>query len=85
MAQVNICERILSGHKFFEVRRLERFIEGSPSSRIDKEGILVVCATCGEVREIWETGELVIRIEGRTAEEYIIPPNGQEKNTTSGR
>ena len=85
MAQVNICERILSGHKFFEVRRLERFIDGSPSSRIDKEGILVVCATCGEVREIWETGELIIRTEGRTAEENIIPQNDQEKNTTSGR
>jgi len=68
MAQVNICERILSGHKFFEVRRLERFVDGSPSSRIDKEGILVVCATCGEVREIWETGEMIIRIPGKTEE-----------------
>lgn len=69
MAQVNICEQILSGHKFFEVKRLERFVDGSPSSRIDKEGILAVCATCGEVREVWETGEIIIRKVGQTKDD----------------
>ena len=48
-------------HQFFELKKLSDYIPGSPSYRSAKEGVLMVCGTCGEVREAWETGEIVIR------------------------
>lgn len=55
------CDNIVGGHKFFEIKKLSVYVPGSVSYRIAKEGVLVVCATCGEIREAWETGEIIIR------------------------
>ena len=69
------CDNIVGGHKFFEVKKLSDYIKGSPSYRSAKEGVLVVCATCGEVREAWETGEIVVRSrpEQVGTQSYPIP------------
>lgn len=84
MAQVNICEFILSGHKFFEIKKLVHYVPDSPSSRPDKDGALVVCATCGEVREIWETGETVIRKAGQTKDDETEAYAKEKRGETTG-
>jgi hypothetical protein len=48
-------------HAFFEIKKLAQYVDGAPSFRTAKEGVLVVCAHCGQVREAWESGEIVVR------------------------
>lgn len=45
-------------HKFFEVRKINQY----PGGRITQEGIRLACAFCGEVRDLWETGQIEVRI-----------------------
>ncbi len=63
-------------HQFFTIKLIEDYVTGSPSYRVAKNGVLVVCATCGEVREAWETGEIVIRPRGPA-------PKPHDQNSTA--
>jgi len=49
-------------HQFFEIKKMSLYVQGSPSLRTDMEGVLVICAECQEVRELWENGTMKARI-----------------------
>jgi hypothetical protein len=74
------CNNIVGGHKFFEVKKLSDYVQGSPSYRAAREGVLVVCASCGEVREAWETGEVVIRPAQPATKPYDPNSTGNSQN-----
>lgn len=48
-------------HQFFQIKNIFKY----GPIRAEKEGVKVVCAICGEVRDLWEDGEIEISIEGK--------------------
>lgn len=52
-------------HQFFEVKKRFKYVPESPSNRVESEGAMVTCALCGEVRDVWETGEVIIKTHGK--------------------
>lgn len=72
------CDSTKIEHKFFEVKKLAQNAPGSPSFRTDREGILLVCIHCGEVRELWEDGTVIIYPK------KIIKAQAYDENSSAG-
>ena len=54
-------------HQFFKIQTRAVFKQGLPAYRYEaeREGVQVVCAICGEVRDVWNTGEIQILVKGQ--------------------
>jgi hypothetical protein len=64
-------------HQFFELKKTVRYVQGSPSLRMEKEGVQVVCVLCGERREAWDSGEVDVK-ESKRADEKDITTGDPE-------
>jgi hypothetical protein len=64
-------------HQFFEIKKMSLYAQGSPSLRTDMDGVLVICAECQEVRELWENGTMKVRIMQNKVNPY-------DPNSTAG-
>lgn len=71
---MSICN--IKDHKFIEIKKISLAVPGSPSYRIAKEGSVVVCAICGEVREVWEDGTVIVK-------PIKLPEKNYEENSTA--